>query len=164
MTRLERLRHTLHALADAFGAAALTLWVGGLWAVGYLAVPILFAALPDPMQAGAIAGDLFSAIGTIGLFCGAYLLLFCLSCLRYGAVRKWWFWFLVAMFALSALQLYVLQPQIADIKLGLRNADAETMATLRASFSFWHGFASILYLLQSLLGLLLVGRAKNLGE
>ncbi|MGH8809748.1 MAG: DUF4149 domain-containing protein, partial [Noviherbaspirillum sp.] len=36
-----------------------TLWVGSLWAVGYLVAPTLFATLPDSVLAGTIAGRLF---------------------------------------------------------------------------------------------------------
>ena len=37
----------------------LTFWIGGMWAVGYLVVPVLFQQLPTPQMAGDLAGTLF---------------------------------------------------------------------------------------------------------
>jgi len=42
-------------LPDLLAAWAITLWVGGLWAVGYLAAPMLFYNLSDRMLAGMVA-------------------------------------------------------------------------------------------------------------
>ena len=51
----------------------LTLWVGGLWAIGYIAAPTLFAMLDDRKLAGALAGQMFHIISYIGLVCGTLL-------------------------------------------------------------------------------------------
>ena len=37
----------------------LTLWVGSLWAIGYIAAPTLFATLEDRALAGTLAGAMF---------------------------------------------------------------------------------------------------------
>ncbi len=42
----------------------LTFWVGGLWAIGYVAVPVLFNMISDRYLAGGIAGRLFSIMST----------------------------------------------------------------------------------------------------
>ena len=58
----------MRRLADALYNIALTLWVGGLWAIGYLVAPTLFAILGgDRPLAGVLAGKLFELIGWIGL-------------------------------------------------------------------------------------------------
>ena len=36
--------------------------MGGLWAIGYLAAPVLFASLGDKMLAGMLAGKMFTWI------------------------------------------------------------------------------------------------------
>jgi hypothetical protein len=40
----------MRRLADALYDVALTLWVGGLWTIGYLVAPTLFAALSSDRQ------------------------------------------------------------------------------------------------------------------
>ena len=53
----------------------LTLWVGGMWIVGPVVTPTLFKMLDDRVLAGTVAGQLFTIMSFIGLFCGAMLLL-----------------------------------------------------------------------------------------
>jgi len=52
----------------------LTLWVGGLWAIGYIVAPALFANLEDRALAGTLAGVMFNIIAWVGLACGSLLL------------------------------------------------------------------------------------------
>ncbi|EXI76640.1 MAG TPA: DUF4149 domain-containing protein [Candidatus Accumulibacter phosphatis] len=151
----------MRRLAEILYSVALTLWVGGLWSIGYLVAPTLFHALgSDRPLAGQLAGRLFELIGWVGLGCAGYLLLFLLVRLRGAVVRRWDFWLLLLMLLLTVVGLFGVQPLLAQLK-----ADAlprEVMASvLRDRFAAWHGVSSILYLLQSLLGLLLVAVAAR---
>ena len=154
----------MRRLADALHDVALTLWVGGLWVIGYLVAPTLFATLSNDRQtAGLLAGRLFESMGWVGLACAVYLLLFVLLRVGTTALRRWNFWLLVLMLLLTAVSLFGVQPLLAQLK-----ADAlprEVMeSVLRNRFAAWHGVSSILYLVQTLLGLLLVtssGRATR---
>ena len=72
----------MRRLSEALYLFAITLWVGGLWAIGYMAAPVLFASLGDRQLAGMVAGKLFALIGWVGLACAAWLLVFLVS--RWG--------------------------------------------------------------------------------
>jgi len=50
-------------------------WWGSLSTVGFFVVPMLFAHLPSPAMAGAMAGHLFSAQTVVSTVCGMVLLL-----------------------------------------------------------------------------------------
>lgn len=54
---------------------AAALWWGSLTTVGFLVVPMLFAHLATPAQAGAMAARLFSAGTYVSLLCGLVLLI-----------------------------------------------------------------------------------------
>lgn len=142
-------------LADGLYRALITLWVGGLWAIGYLAAPVLFAGLGDRQLAGVVAGKLFALVAAIGLGAAGYLLLFLVVRWRGQFFRRAVFWLVLVMAAMAAAQLFGIQPLMAQLK-----ADAlprEVMeSVLRDRFAAWHGIASILYLVQSLLGLWVV--------
>ncbi|MHB8562653.1 MAG: DUF4149 domain-containing protein, partial [Acidiferrobacteraceae bacterium] len=58
---------------DPLERVVLTLWVGGMWSVGYLVAPVLFSMLDSKTVAGNIAGRLFSYLGMAGLVCGGFL-------------------------------------------------------------------------------------------
>ena len=145
----------MRKLAEAFYFMTITLWVGGMWAIGYIVAPVLFASLGDRQLAGAVAGKLFALIGWIGLGSAAYLLLFLI--VRWGGqfFRRGVFWLVLLTGALVAVSQFGIQPLMAQLK-----ADAlprEVMeSVLRDRFAAWHGISSILYLVQSVLGLWLV--------
>lgn len=145
----------MRKLSEALYFIAITLWVGGMWAIGYLVAPVLFASLGDRQLAGVVAGKLFALIGWIGLGCAAYLLLF--LAVRWGGqvFRRGVFWLVLLGGMLVAASQFGIQPLLAQLK-----ADAlprEVMeSVLRDRFATWHGISSILYLVQSGLGLWLV--------
>lgn len=142
-------------LLNAIEAAAITLWVGGLWAIGYLAAPLLFATLPDRVLAGVAAGRLFAGIAWIGLACA--LLLLGLRALRNGGpvLRDRQSWLVAAMLALTLGGHFGVQPVLQRLKDEV--APAPVMESRnREAFGRWHGVSSGIYLVQSLLGLALV--------
>ena len=144
----------MRRLADAVFTLALTLWVGGLWAIGYLVAPTLFATLADRQLAGALAGKLFALIGWVGMGCAAYMVLLLVVRLGGAVFRRALFWLLVVMLALTLVSQFGLQPLIAQLK--AEAMPREVMeSVLRDRFAAWHGVSSILYLMQSVLGLLL---------
>ncbi len=145
----------MRRLSEALYFVTITLWVGGMWAIGYMVAPVLFAGLGDRQLAGTVAGKLFALIGWVGLGSAAYLLLFLVARFRGQAFRRAVFWLVLLMALSAAASQFGLQPLMAQLK-----ADAlprEVMeSVLRDRFAAWHGISSILYLVQSLLGLWLV--------
>lgn len=145
----------MRSLADALQSIAITLWVGGLWAIGYVVAPALFRALPERMLAGMVAGRLFTLIAWVGIACGAYLIVYRLA--RHGAqaLRQLAFWVTVAMLILVAAGEFGVQPILAGLK-DQAGAREVMESVLRDRFAAWHGVASVLYLVVSALGLVLV--------
>jgi len=138
---------------DAAQKVLLTAWVGGLWAIGYIAAPTLFAMLDDRKLAGMLAGEMFHIINWLGLVCGVFLLLITLK--RYG--RIWRFWILAVMLVLVLNNEFVLQPMMAELKAqGLLEGSAA-----KSQFGMLHGIASILYLITSIMGLALVAAGSK---
>lgn len=145
----------MRKLSEALYFSTITLWVGGMWAIGYLAAPVLFASMGDRQMAGLVAGKLFAGIGWIGLGCAVYVLLFLTFRAGMQVFRRAVFWLVLLMALLTLASQFGIQPLMAQLK-----ADAlprEVMqSVLRDRFAAWHGVSSILYLVQSLLGLWLV--------
>ena len=131
----------------------LTLWVGGLWAIGFIAAPILFAVLEDRTLAGTLAGEMFRALAWLGLVCGSLLLLF--HKLSRGR-PVWRLWVLAGMLLVILVDRLWLAPLIADLRATGLSGSAE--------FARLHGVASTLYLLNSLAGLALVAFGPSRGQ
>lgn len=130
----------------------LTLWVGALWSIGYLAVPLLFQGLEDRRLAGELAGRMFTAVGYVGLVSGTILLISAAIAMPNKWLRQWRSAVLVGMLAVIAIGLFGLQPYMQELKTqGLVPGSAEA-----GLFGKLHGVSSGLYLLTSVLGLILV--------
>ena len=145
----------MRTITEAFYAIALTLWVGGLWALGYIAAPLLFAVLSDRVLAGSIAGKLFALIAYIGIGCATYLLLFKLAQAGSGALKQAPFWIIVLMLALVAAGQFGITPILESLKAQAWPHHVME-SVLRDRFTAWHGVSSILYLIVSVLGAWLV--------
>lgn len=139
------------AILSAGERLLITLWVGSLWAIGFMAVPLAFVYLEDVSLAGDYAGRLFFAVNALGLACGVALLLKYLISDR-PIVKLSQFWLVTAMLALTAFFLFYIQPEMAAIKALDWRQDTE----LSQSFDDLHDFSTQIYLLISLLGLALV--------
>lgn len=145
----------MRRLSEALYLIVVALWAGGIWAIGYVAAPILFSSIGDRQLAGMVAGKMFALVGWIGLGSATYLLVFLVT--RWGGqvFKRAVFWLVLLMALLAAASQFGIQPLMAQLK-----ADAlprEVMeSVLRDRFAVWHGISSILYLMQSGLGLWLV--------
>lgn len=136
-----------------------TLWVGSMWTIGYIVAPTLFATLADRMLAGMIAGKLFrieawlSLVGAVALIALIY---------RDSGVdskgRKHLVWILSGMLACTLAGYFGLQPFMAALKESA--VDGMMDAEARSRFGMLHGVASVFYLVQSILGGLLVWKLR----
>lgn len=130
----------------------LTLWVGALWSIGYLAVPLLFYGLDDRRLAGELAGQMFKAVGYVGLVSGVFLLIGIAVAAPRQWLRQWRTGIIITMLVLIAIGLFSLQPYMQELKAqGLVPGSAEA-----ARFGKMHGVSSVLYLITSICGLILV--------
>ena len=142
-------------IADMLQSIAVTLWVGGLWVIGLVVTPFLFHTLTDRAQAGLLAGHLFTVMAYAGLGCGGYLLLFRLAIFGSHALRQLLFWVVLLMVALDAAGQFGVQPIMAGLR--QQALPKEVMESLfRDRFAAWHGVASVIYLVECVLGLIVV--------
>lgn len=142
-------------VGDGLAVLLATLWVGGMWAVGYGVTPVLFGMLGDRALAGETAGRLFELVSWTGFAVAAYLLGF--LALGAGGWRRQrrLVMLLFVMLGLIVIAQFGIQPLMAELKRAV--APGQLMdGPLRDRFALWHGISSILYLIQSVLGAVLV--------
>jgi hypothetical protein len=61
--------------SEKLALIVVTLWVGALWAIGYIAAPTLFYVLQNPITAGALAGQMFKVVAYLGMVSAFFLLI-----------------------------------------------------------------------------------------
>jgi hypothetical protein len=113
---------------------AAALWWGSLTAIGFVAVPLLFANLPSASLAGQTAAKLFTAQTWISVVCGLMVLI----ASRSGGEPARMDWgsgalaFVIAGLLLAILGEFAVAPRIVA----------------RHDLAFWHGVGTALYALQ----------------
>ena len=150
------MKNLMHHLASL----SVTAWVGSLWAIGYLAVPVLFYAQPDRQLAGMLAGQMFVISGYLGMICGLYLLGYYLTRSGRRAWRQPPFWTVAAMLLITLVIQLGIQPIMTELKAQALPLDVMQSA-LAGRFKMLHGISSIAYLIESLLGIYLVTKATT---
>jgi hypothetical protein len=135
-----------------------TLWAGSLWAVGYLVAPVLFSTLSDRVLAGSIAGSIFRIEAWLSVGCGLVLLVMVVfddaSRERRSLLRL-----IVVMLLCVVVGYFGLQPWMAALREAAGPSGVMEGAA-RTQFGILHGVASLIYLFQSVLALVLVLKVR----
>jgi hypothetical protein len=142
------MKNYLHHIASLL----ITAWVGSLWGVGYLAVPVLFYAQPDRQMAGMLAGQMFALVGYLGIQ----------HFNVYGreSFRQTLFWTVATMLLLTLVIQCGFQPVMAGLK--QQALPLEVMHSAFAGrFSMLHHISSTIYTIESLLGIFLVIKSRR---
>jgi hypothetical protein len=143
---------------EGLAGVLLVLWIGGAWAIGYVAAPVLFVSLEDKQLAGRLAGGFFYWMAWIGIVAGTYLLVYRIIRQGGAALKTLFFWTVALMLALTLAGHFGIQPILQGLK-DQAMPHAVMQSVFADRFRHWHGVSSIVYLIQSALGLLLVWRA-----
>lgn len=137
----------------------MTLWIGGLWITG-LSAYLLFDTLPSKQMAGMVAGRLFTVISYIGMASASYLIVQRIFEFGTATFKQSYFWAVLVMLLLVLAGHFGIQPLLAQLKSNALPNDV--MHSVFASrFSTWHGVASIAYLVECLLGFVVILRARS---
>ena len=140
-------------MLPAFERILLTLWVGALWVAGFIVAPLLFAELDDRALAGSIAGSLFTITSYLGLLCGSLLLIINGVSFRAG---NWRVFIIVSMLLLVVIGQFVITPMVVELRTqGLTDTPR---------FGQLHGLASVLFIITSVLGLVLVAAGQKISQ
>ena len=135
------------------------LWLGSLSAIGFMAVPLLFAHLPTPSMAGTMAARLFAAQGWVSILSVLLLVMLFRSRLRDFSEKRYeagqgvtldniqrpdmlYFGLLIAGLLLALLLQLVAAPRIE----------------MRQYLALWHSVGTVFYVGQWLCALVCVIR------
>lgn len=134
-------------------------WVGSLLTIGYAAAPVLFSLL-DRMTAGSVAAELFRIEAIVGVVCGVLLLALSNQLVRrgfdeYRRVR----WIVSSMAGCVLIGYFALQPFMNAMRVAAMEAGVDVgHSTYARHFGMLHGVSSLFYLVESVLGLMLIWR------
>lgn len=136
----------------------IALWAGALWLSGLNAY-LLFERLQDTQMAGMLAGQLFTAVSYIGMVSGAYLLIFRVFQFGTSTFKQAFFWAVLVMLLLVLAAHYGIQPILESLKNQALPSDV-MQSVFADRFKTWHGVASVAYLIECLLAVVIVLKAR----
>ena len=153
-----------HPIAQRLFILVAGLWVGSLLTVGYLVAPAIFNTLTDRQVAGVVAGNifeveaLFSCIVWIALMVLANLLVN-RGLSQYRPIR----WLLLAMLLCSLAASLIFIPWLNALRDDALTQGMPVMLSSSADmFAKLHGASSVVFVIQSALGIYLLWRlTKN---
>lgn len=124
---------------------AAALWWGSLTAIGFVAVPLLFANLATPSIAGQMAARLFTAQAWMSIACGMLVLIAARS--NEPARMDWGggaLGFVIAGMLLAILLEFAVAPRISA----------------RQDLAFWHSAGTVFYGLQWVCALMVLWKVS----
>jgi hypothetical protein len=135
------------------------LWAGSVWAVSYLAAPSAFAVL-DSTQAGNVVGTMLTREAWLAIVLAVLLAVLVWRSTDLDARRRrWLYWVAGGMLACSLAVYLGLQPLMAAIREGAGPAGVRASPQW-GTFAALHGVSQLLYLVESVLGAVLVLKAR----
>lgn len=139
------------------------LWVGSLLTTGYLVAPTIFNTLTDRQVAGMVAGSIFRVEALLStVVCIALMVLANLLVNRGLAQYRLIRWILLAMLLCSVAASLVFIPWMNTLRDEALLQGMPVMLSPSANiFAKLHGASSIVFLIQSTLGIYLIWRLSN---
>lgn len=135
------------------------LWVGSLWALGYIAAPAAFATL-ESSDAGRLVSSLLTRSGWLSIGCALLLVALLRRSTDLMPARKRHSMLLVLAMLACALVMFVgLQPAMAHLR-ELAGAQGVRASSYWTQFAIMHGVSQLFHVLESLLGAWLIVRLR----
>lgn len=150
----------MHVGAQRLFILVAGLWVGSILTVGYLVAPTIFGTLTDRQVAGMVAGSIFKVEAYLStIVCIALMVLANLLVTRglaqYRVIRL----ILLGMLLCSVAASFVFIPWMNTLRdQALLNGMPVMLSPSADVFGKLHGASSIVFMIQSALGLYLVWR------
>jgi len=135
------------------------LWAGTLWALGYVAAPAVFAAVPSTV-AGDVVASLLNRLGWVSLGCAIPMLaLVRLSGDLDAARRRSLNLLVLAMLACALVMWIGLQPAMAQMR-ELAGPDGVRASPYWTQFAVMHGVSQLFHVVESVLAAILVLKSR----
>ena len=135
------------------------LWAGSIWGVSYLAAPSAFAVL-DSTQAGSVVATMLTREAWLAIVLAPVLIVLAGISNDLDAKRRQWLRLcILGMLACSLVVYLGLQPLMAAIRASAGSAGVRASPQW-GTFMALHGVSQLLYLVESVLGAVLVIKAR----
>jgi hypothetical protein len=136
-----------------FSKIAMTFWLGGIWMIGLIVLPILFRTL-DLITASNIAGQLLNIVAYVGIVSLIIALIEVIINHRLSLFKTKRFWYIIAMGFILVVNYFAIFPTIYRLREKLSTVAHQIISLQNNTFDFWHSLSAILYIITCIIGVL----------
>ncbi|MGQ5523796.1 DUF4149 domain-containing protein [Chitinimonas sp. PSY-7] len=147
----------MQTFPDALRSILTVFWIGGLWVIGLLVGPLLFHHFDNGVAVKMVA-VMFRAMAWVGIVAGLYIFIRMLWVEGLRAFQALEFWLIVLMLVLTLVNQFAVFPGLGEVKPTMHTA-AE--GVFGGGFHNWQTISSLIYLAQSVLGLVYITRGSG---
>ena len=134
------------------------LWAGALWALGYIAAPAVFAAVPS-VVAGDVVAQLLTRLGWVSIGCAAAMFVLVRLSSDLAGRKRFLNLLVLAMLACALVMWAGLQPAMAQMR-ELAGAGGVRASPYWTQFAVMHGVSQLFHVIESVLAAILVLKSR----
>ncbi len=134
------------------------LWAGSLWALGYIAAPAVFAAVPSVL-AGDVVAELLTRLGWVSIACAALMFVLVRFSSDLAGRKRFLNLLVLAMLACALVMWAGLQPAMAHLR-ELAGPGGVRASPYWTQFAVMHGVSQLFHVIESVLAAILVLKSR----
>jgi len=134
------------------------LWAGALWALGYIAAPAVFAAVPS-VVAGDVVAQLLTRLGWVSIGCASAMFVLVRLSSDLAGRKRFLNLLVLAMLACALVMWAGLQPAMAQLR-ELAGPGGVRASPYWTQFAIMHGVSQLFHVIESVLAAVLVLKSR----
>ncbi len=134
------------------------LWAGSLWALGYIAAPAVFAAVPS-VVAGDVVAQLLTRLGWVSVACAVLMFVLVRISPDLAGRKRFLNLLVLAMLACALVMWAGLQPAMAHMR-ELAGPGGVRASPYWTQFAVMHGVSQLFHVIESVLAAVLVLKSR----
>jgi len=134
------------------------LWAGALWALGYIAAPAVFAAVPS-VVAGDVVAQLLTRLGWVSIGCASAMFVLVRLSSDLAGRKRFLNLLVLAMLACALVMWAGLQPAMAQLR-ELAGPGGVRASPYWTQFAVMHGVSQLFHVIESVLAAVLVLKSR----
>ena len=148
----------MNSFLNKLSFISISIWVGGLWSMLMVTYSI-FNIIPSSYIAGEIVSNLFFYINLFGIFTLVLTIGYGFHQEAIKYFKRMQAWLALILLLIICISFFGINPILEALK--VEAFPKEVMESVFADrFSAWHGIASIAYLIQCFLGIILLLKTR----
>lgn len=136
-----------------FSKISITLYLGGIWTIGIVVLPLLFHTL-DPITASELTSQILNITAYIGIIALIINLIDVIKNHKFALFKTKKFWYIIVMSSILIVNYFAIFPIVYNLRHKLSIIAHQVIASQNNIFDFWHSLSAIFFIINCIIGIL----------